>query len=256
MTTPSRTPLGSRPGGLATTTGWMRSRNRVRLAFAVTMITVVGVVACDDLTHRDQPLASAPRRAPTTGPHRDNYPTPDPAGHDSPDDPTISLTMQATYDGTMGTSNTNLNYPYLTAVRVVARGILNRTPNYPQIGDAMSRGPAKLANFGWYAPSGYSGTKILGTDYTTVDTASAYYFIQGALSGPARAGYPTRRYDGVRFNGVYIWCGQDNTINPCDTWSGSTTFEFIRLQSSLTVAVDSSSVVPGSAVEFTGCHAA
>lgn len=254
MTTPRSTPPGPAPGDLAAAIAWQRARVISRVALAVTLVTVVGLVACDDLTHRDQPAGSTSRKSPIGSPRRDNYPnvSPDPAGHDSPDDPTISLVMQAAYDGTMGSSGTSVNYPYLTAVRVVARGLESRTPNYPEIGGAITRGPAQRANFGWVDGGVYSGTQILGAGGDmSIDTASGYYFIRGGLTNPAKTGYGYRVYDGQMFNGVRIWCGQIQTINPCDTWAGSTTVEFIRLQSTLTIAVDSSSVVPGSAVEFT-----
>jgi hypothetical protein len=222
-----------------------------RIALAVILVTGAGMVACDDLTHRDQ-LSSVPRRGPTASPRRDNYPTADPAGHDSPDDPSISLVMQASYDGTMGITGTSVNYPYLTAVRVVARGLESRTPNYPEMGGAITRGPAQHASFGWVDGGVYSGTKILGAGGDmSIDTASGYYFIRGGLTDPGKSGYGYRVSEGTMYNGVRIWCGQIQTINPCDTWTGNTTFEFIRLQSTLTVAVDSSFVVPGSAVEFT-----
>ena len=167
MTTPSRTPLGSRPGGLAVTINRIRGRHGPRLALAVTLVTVGAIVACDDLTHRDRPQNSRPRRDPGGTPRREVSPSP--AGFDSPDDPTIPLVFQDTTDGTMGVTGTSVNYPKLTAVRVVARGLVSRVALYP-LGTPFTAGPSGKANFGWSYGGVYSGTKILGVGATSPST--------------------------------------------------------------------------------------
>jgi len=175
---------------------------------------------------------------------------PDPNGKDSQDDITFILSMQDAGDGTMGITNAPFNYPFLTVVRVVARGMEHRTANYPYIGEEINRGPAGHAVFGWFYQNVYSGPKILGvsTD-TATDSASAYYSIQGAGANPSRSGYGKRRFDNAEFNGEHITCGQDNA-HLCDTWSGNTTFEFHRLQSQMATSADSTSASPGSTVTF------
>jgi len=221
----------------------LRAQLRSRKVTLLAGIVLTTAIACRDVLSPRQPGATAAKPTPPAEPRQDESP------NNSPDLQSFDLAMTDPTDGTMGTSSPNVAYPFATVLRITVKGLENRLPLFSQIGDPITRGPSGHAVFGWNDLGVYNQVVMGPSTDVLAESVVVYRQIKGTLVTLGRSGYGTRRYDGTWFNGVQIWCGQDHD-HPCDNWTGTTNFKFVRLNAGLTLTVDSTIANSGSRVTF------
>lgn len=214
-----------------------------RLAFLASLISLVSFVACRDYftspSGHQSPITLRPGSVARTTLYPDETPP--------------SITVPIAINDTDGSGGTDTGFvpPWIrhtTVMKAAVGGLVTRTPNFAGLGSATSYDPIGATDLTWH--DGHN-TFVL-SPFSSSDTIYVLFDANSRVDGGVWTSYGIENELNFVPPGQTqpITCGPQYHAPLCANFSGSATIMLTRLESSLSLVVDSTSVVPGSVVHF------